>query len=286
MEKSPKYCPSLLLCLITLVSFCSCNRDAMYKRTYTADERLKLSETLLNNAGSSTYYQGSVAERMIIHEGIRYNPESADGQREIGVPYLKRGFASEAYHYYSRAAQRDPEEWLGYKAYCWLYFYRDYKTVLADVEQYDALTPDYVDYPQSTSVNYMRGICHLRLGNYKEAISYLSMHLDKEIQDVGAKYVEPVNYLHLGIAYHKAGESSDAARVFDAGLQNNENIAELHYYKAVNLLSQGSNKEARTSLEFAQEWFSKGGPLTRSYVEEFYALYQEDLNQLMKVIEG
>ena len=38
------------------------------------------------------------------------------------------------------------------------YFYRDYKRALKDIEEYDALTPNFVDYPQWTSVNYMRGI--------------------------------------------------------------------------------------------------------------------------------
>lgn len=281
MEQLQKYYPSALLLLVMTLSLNSCQEEAvLYKRSYTEPEKLKLSETLMNSAGTGTYYQGSVAERMIIHEANSYSLGNADGQRELGVPYLKRGMASESYAYYSAAAKADPEEWLGYKAYCWLYFYRDYKTVLEDVEQYDSITPDYVDYPQSTSVNYMRGISHLRLGNLEDAINFLSMHLEKEIADMGVNYVEPVYYLHLGIAYHQAGQFEKAEEIFNKGITHNKNIAELHFYKAQNLFSMGQHLPASNSLGLAQEWFSKSGQLTRAYVEEFYAIYQEDLSRL------
>jgi len=273
-----------MLLILLYLSMTSCNEESIiYKKAYTENEKLKLSESLLNNAGTGRYYQGSVGERMIIHEGNFYNPGNADGQRELGVPYLKRGFASEANQYYTKAANTDPDEWLGYKAYCWLYFYRDYETVLKEVDKFDALTPDFVDYPQSTSVNYMRGICQLRLGSYKEAIKFLSMHIDKEIEDVGEKYVIAAHYLHLGIAYHKAKHYAQADKIFNAALINNENTAELHYYKAINLLSMKKKKEALASLNLAQEWYSKVGPLTRPYVEEFYAIYPEDITRLKEI---
>ena len=278
MERSLKFYPSASLLMLLLVTLIACNDKAiLYKRSYSEDEKLKLSETLLNSAGTSTYYQGSVSERMIIHESYSYNPDNADVQRELGVPYLKRGMAAESNKYYTQASNADPEEWLGYKVYCWLYFYRDYETVLKEVEQYDAITPDYVDYPQSTSVTYMRGISHLRLGNLDEAISFLSAHLAKEIADVGVNYVEPVYFLHLGIAYHHAGEFEAAENIFNQGLAHNKNIAELYYYKAMNQLSLGQIDLASESLDLAQEWFDRSGSLTRAYVEEFYAIYKEDL---------
>jgi|GEM_PF-6872250 len=110
------------------------------------------------------------------------------------------------------------------------------------------------------------------------------MHLDKELKDVGPKYVEAVPYLHLGIAYHKAGQFKEADEIFNSGLISNNNISELHYYKALNLISMDNKKEAKISLRSAQEWFSKGASISRPYVEEFYAIYQEDLTRLMKNI--
>ncbi len=253
-------------------------QETLYKKDYTLEEKLFLSESLLNNAGNTSYYQGSVGERMVILEGNSLNPGNAHGQRELGVPYLKRGMAAEANRYYGEAIQADPEEWLGYKAYCWLYFYRDYKNVLEELDTYDAFTPDFVDYPQSTSVNYMRGICHLKLGDYDQAIHYLSMHLEKEIKDVGEQYIEPAHYVHMGIAYSNAKQFRQAEDLFKRALANHQNIAELHYYRAKNLSTMGLIKEAEASLLLAKDWFHKAGNLKRPYIEEFYAIYQEDLD--------
>jgi len=264
---------------VFLLGACS-EEDIIYKKTYSDAEKLELSESLLNGAGTDLYYQGTVGERMIINEGICYNPGNAWGQRELGVPYLKRGFASEAQKYYKKAVEADAEEWLGYKAYCWLYFYRDYEMALEEIDRYDAFTPDFVDYPQSTSVNYMRGICHLQLGNYKEATHFLNLHVDMETEDVGLKYVESIAYLLLGMSYHKQGLFEKADSVYSVGLVHNQNTSDLHFYKAQNLLSMGSKKEAEQSFTKAQEWYTKGAKHGRPYVEEFYAIYQEDLNAM------
>jgi hypothetical protein len=57
-------------------------------------------------------------------------------------------------------------------------------------------------------------------------------------------------------------------------LINNNNTAELPYYKALNLLSMNMKKKAITSLNLAQEWYLKVGSLSRPCVEEFYTVYQ------------
>jgi len=178
MVRSLKYYPRACLFVATVFIFSACQQnDVLYQKEYSAKEKLALSESLLNGAGTDLYYQGTVAERMVILEGMKYNPTNAWGQRELGVPYLKRGFAHEAYKYYKKAVEADQAEWQGYMAYCWLYFYRDYETALEAIDAYDKLTPDFVDYPQATSVDYMRGICYLKLGDQDKAIHFMEKHL-------------------------------------------------------------------------------------------------------------
>lgn len=286
MVKSSKCYLSLFLLISIAVFFNACQQsDIIYERSYSEDEQLKLSESLMNGAGTDLYYQGTVGERMIIREGIKYKPNSADGQRELGVPYLKRGFAHEANKYYEKAAEWDPEEWLGYKAYCWLYFYRDYETALEEIDSFDELTPDFVDYPQSTSVNYMRGICYLHLGKYEDAVSYLTQHLEMEIKDVGHEYVDAVSYVLLGASYNKLGQYENADSIYNLGLAHNENTAELHYYKAENLIAMKKLNEADVAITQAQDWYEKGAFLYRPYVEEFYAIYKPDISMLKVLID-
>jgi len=286
MVRSSKYFHSVIIIIAITMLFISCEKEAiLYKRVYTDKEKLALSESLLNSAGTDAYYQGSVAERMIIHEGNKYNPDNAWGQREIGVPYLKRGFAAEANQYYELAAAYDAEEWLGYKAYCWLYFYRDYETALDEVNRFDALTPGEVDYPQSTSVNYMRGICYLQLGRYDEAIDALTLHLNHEIEAVGHKYIEPLPYLSLAMSYQKNGDFEGADSLYSLGIKYNNTTSDLYYYKAKNLLNLNQIEESKVNLDLAQDWYSKGAKNLRPYVEEFFAIYQEDLDELSGEID-
>ena len=269
----------IFFCLAGMIMSCH-GDEVIYKRAYSPDERQELSESLLNAAGTDIYYQGSVAERMLIHEGNQYNPNNAWGEREIGVPYLKRGFAAEAYQYYAKAIEYDPGEWMGYKAYCWLYFYRDYAMALKEVDQCDALTPGIVDYPQSTSVNYMRGICQYFLGDYKEAQQSLSAHLEKEATDVGHEYIDALPYLSLAMTYHKMDNFEKADSLFDLGILHNENSSDLYYYKAMNLMEMDQLLDARIALENAELLYNNGAKNQRPYVEEFFAIYQEDLDLL------
>jgi len=281
--RSSKYYLSCHLFLLTcyLFFYSSCDqKDVIYKKVYSVEAEKKLTETLLNAAGTDLYYQGSVGERMLILEAMKYDPSNAWGERELAVPYLKRGMAAEASAHYLRAAEGDPKEWLGYKMYCWLYFYRDYKYVLKEIDRFDSLTPNFVDYPQSTSVNYMRGICYLQLGDYANAKKYLEMHINLEEKEVGATYVSSLNYILLGMCYQKNGHFEKADSVYSLGLIHNSNTAELHFYKAQNLFLNNQITAARQSLKMAQDWFNKGSIYDRPYVEEFYAIYQEDLDAL------
>jgi len=259
MEKSSNYYLKTFICLLWLICFISCQQNPIiYKKEYTPEEKLALYETLMNASGTNIYYQGSVAERMLIHEGLAFNPSGATGQRELGVPYLKRGFASKANDYYTKAVEEDPQEWLGYKAYCWLYFYRDYKTVLEEVDRYDAYTPDFVDYPQSTSVNFMRGVSYLQLGDYDNAITYLDMHLNFEAENTGYDYVEYVNYVVLGQAYQQKGLHEKADSIYSLGLLHHSKASELHFHKAQNLKLMGKENEAKSSLDLAQNYYTEG----------------------------
>lgn len=261
--------------------FSSCSEEAtLYKRTYTDEEQKALGDRLLTAAGNTAYYQGSPGERAIIFESDRFLPSNGDYYREIGVPYLKRGFAATAYKNYRKAADLDPLNWAGYMAYCWLYFYRDYEMTLQEVEHLDTLTPNFVDYPQSTSVDYMRGVSHLQLGHIDTAIHYLDKHLKFEIESSGEQYVEVMPYQMLGIAYYKKRDFRNAEKIFDEGIKYNSNSADIHYYRSLNYLKMGNLNAAKNAYKTSKSLLDRGIKNTRPYVEEFYAIYPKDLDRL------
>lgn len=284
MENLSKYFLSTVL-IIVFVTMVGCNKkDVLYKRTYAPEEKAFFSDALHQGAGNTNYYQGTVAERFLIMEGDKLVPDKAFSYREMGIPYLKRGMGSEANDWYTKAANRDPKAWAGYLAYCWLYFYRDYDRCIAECNRLDSLTPDFVDYPQSTSVNYMRGLSHLQKGEYDVAIDYLREHLDFEIESVGESYVEAIPFLILGVAYHKKGAYEKAEEVYKQGVKYNNNCPDLHYYRALNSLKLGNQSLAISSTQLAEKYFDVGNKNIRPYVEEFYAIYGHDIENLKKKV--
>lgn len=284
MVKSLTYYLSVLLLSISIYS-CTQESDIIYTKEFSSDERTALAESLINGAGTDLYYQGAVGERMIILEGMKYDPTSAWGWRELGVPYLKRGMAAEAEKYYAKAVESDAKEWQGYKAYCWLYFYRDYEKALHDAQGCDALTPSFVDYPQATSVDYMSGLSYLGLGKIDSAIHYLQKHLDYEIQTTGIEYVEAPDFLNLVLAYAQNNQLDKAQSLLEEAIKHNDTTADLYYHLAKILLQKGNKKEAIRNLDQAEYWIKEDSKNKRSYVEEFNAVYIEDVEQLRKEMQ-
>lgn len=203
----------------------------------------ELSDLLVQ--GSFLYYQGSPGHQLVLEEGLSLAPSSALLHRELGVAYLKRGFADQFPRYYGRAAELDPITWLGWRAYLYLYFYRDYQRAIDDCNQLDPLTPNFVDHPQSTSIDYMRGLAHHQLGEYAVARSYIDMHMDFERSSGDPQYIEKTSYLLSAVNYIALAKLDEALTELDIAVSWGAKWAELHYYRASVLFELGLYEQAR-----------------------------------------
>ena len=72
---------------------------------------------------------------------------------------------------------------------------------------------------------------------------------------------------------------------FMTGLELNPDNANLLFQMAKLHTAAGEKKKALQYLADAQLQFAKGNHNTRSYVEEFYQLYESDLKELAESIE-
>lgn len=284
MEKSLKYCLSFLAA--TIIFSCQKNNYEYYEKEFTPEEKLELAETLLSGMGYRYYYQGSVGEQMLLKHAEIYNPEHAEVWRERGIPYLKRGIASGYLPNYDKCVKYDSLEWQGYRGYCTLYFYRDYKRALIDFNQLDTLTPNFTDYPQATSIDYMRGLCHIGLGNPETALEYLNRFLKKDGERVGYEYLEPVSYIAKGKCLQALNRMDEAQAAFEFGIKNHEKNADMEYYLALHLYEQNKNSEALKWVQKSKESFINSYRNFRPYVEEFFQVYWVDILELEEKILG
>lgn len=272
----------VLYCLagFALVLNIACQRQesVWYEKEFSADEHKELSLSLLDGIGY--YYQGSPASQMLLQEALSYDPNNAKVHREIGVPFLKRGIASAFPNFYGKAADLDPLGWTGWRGYLYLYFYRDYERAIADFNLTDTLTPNQVDYPQSISVDYMRGICYLMIDDYPKAIEYFDRHIAHETNITGFEYIDNKTFLYRGIAYLKQDKIDEAVASFKSGLSIEDDNTDLHFWLAKVQTQQGELAAAKQSLELAQQAFAKDDFNRRYYVEEFFQTYEADLDAL------
>ncbi len=264
--------------------FISCQQEpVLYKKEFSAEEKKQLADQMTNNL-IQKFGQGSVSEVLVLEEALRLQPENGDLWREIGIPYGKRGMAAEFGENYGKSVQYDPLSWQGWRGYMYLYFYRDYERAIADFNAIDDLTPDIVDYPQSTSVHFMRGICYLQLGEYDKALSYWDRHITEELKTNTEKYIDSKTFLFQGITYYKKGDYAKARESFDRGLKHADYNADLWLWSAKLALYNKEKKKGLADLEKAQIQYNKEYQNDRPYVEEFYQMHQADIDEVKEAL--
>lgn len=281
MEKLLKFCLSLLFVGSIGMMSCTSNYD-YYKKEFTKEENIALAKLLIDGRG--WYYQGMPAEQLVFSEASNLDPNYADPHRELGVPYLKRGFAHEFYKHYDKAVELDAKEWAGWRGYLYLYFYRDYKRAIKDFDTLDVLTPNFVDYPQATSVDFMRGIAYMQLEKYDQALAYFDKHILKEKELTGLEYMEPHVFIYKSIIKYKQDKLDEAIKVINIAIGIDAVSADQYYWRAKYYFSNSQNKSALEDIEKARSLFKKGNYNTRNYVEEFYQIYMPDIEALYEDI--
>lgn len=274
MRLSNYYPKVLIISILGLVISCTRPTD-FYKKDFTKAEQKELAEQLIGGRGF--YYQGSEGELLILQESFNYDSTNGTIWREFGVPYLKRGFASEWRNYYDKAVEIDPLNWAGWMGYLHLYFYRDYENAIKNFDHTDELTPGIVDYPQSMSVDYMRGICYLKLDKYKEALAYFNKHIEYEKNSTGIEYIGSHTHLYKGITLMRMNQFDKATEAFELGLAYNKDNSDLMFWLSKLKHRNGEHVLALTMIRKAIIQFEKGHFNSRPYTEDFFQTYLLDL---------
>jgi len=267
MVKSLKYYLSVFF--ITFIFSCKENKADTKKPSsrQLAEVKFKSGEQML---------QGSPESMRRIEEAIAIDSTYAEALRELSVAYLKRGMPHKWKAQYEKAIQHDPQTWVPWRGYLFLWFYRDYKKAIADFNASDTLTT-HIDYPQGHSVDFWRGIAYLGLKDYKNSIAYWDKYIKKETEDTGEDWVELEAFLYRGIAYYESGDASKALEDFNKAIKYFKKTADAKYYKAKIHLENNKPDKALQLLNEATEDFKAGFYNNRPYVETLRQIYLSDL---------
>lgn len=282
MERLKIFCHRKLLLFFILSVFLSCQKDNLYSKEFSVTERKYLARSFVQ--GIDNYRQGSPEQHFLLIEALKSDSTFADIYREIGAPRLKRGIITESIKAYSKAVEYDALGWQGWRGYMYLYFYRDYDNAIKDFDTTDSLTPNFIDYPQSESVDFMRALCYLMKKDYGSALIYFEKYFKHESTIEDLDYVESRAFLYYGMVYYETGNFEEALVKFDLGIKHNNN-ADLMFWKTKTLLLLNANKkDIINSFNITIELFEEEIRNRRPYVEEFFEIYKEDFLELEKTI--
>jgi tetratricopeptide (TPR) repeat protein len=263
MVKSLKFC----LSLFTLLALSNCQSSGDYKE-YSISERKKMSIEYLEN-GEKNFRQGSPQNMELIEIAIKLDPTNATAWRELSVPYLKRGIPHEWKPLFDKAVEIDPVAWQGWRGYLKLFFYRDYESAIDDFNATDTLTPGFTDYPQSMSVDYLRGLAYFQLGDSQKALDYYTTYINEVTVKSGEDWVDIYAFIHRAIVFIKLNEYEKAITDLEKCLKYYSSSSDAYYHLAAINLRLGRKQIAKEQITKAKDLFEKGYYMHRPYVETF-----------------
>jgi tetratricopeptide (TPR) repeat protein len=248
------------------------------------EERKKLSVEFLEK-GEKEFNQGSPLNMYYIEKALVFDSLNAAAWRELSVPYLKRGLAHQWRPLFDKAVEIDPISWQGWRGYLKLFFYRDYESAILDFNATDILTPNFTDYPQDMSVDYLRGLAYLGLRKYDESERYLTKYIDEVVKEKGENWVDVYAFLHRGIVYEYLCEYKKARQDFSIHLKNYNLSSDGYFHLSKLDRLDGNLARAKINLDSARNLFQRGYFMKRPYVESFEQIYISDIDDLEKLIQ-
>ncbi|MFM9838848.1 MAG: tetratricopeptide repeat protein [Cyclobacteriaceae bacterium] len=263
MVKSLKFC----LSLFALLALSNCQNPDEYKE-YSISERKKMSIEYLEN-GEKNFGQGSPQNMELIEIAIKLDTTNAAAWRELSVPYLKRGIPHEWKQLFDKAVKIDPTVWQGWRGYLKLFFYRDYEAAIDDFNATDTLTPGFTDYPQSMSVDYLRGLAYFQLGDSQRALDYYTKYINEVTAKSGEDWVDVYAFIHRAIVFIKLNEYEKAITDLEKCLKYYSSSSDAYYHLAAINLQLGRKQIAKEQIVKAKDLFEKGYYMHRPYVETF-----------------
>lgn len=288
MARSWKYylsCGSIIL-------LCSCNRIDKFYEQFAEEDKVALANqkyTMLKDSNfydTGSYYNNVLKYYTILDEVKDLNPDHAKSWYELSRIYLKYGMLKKWKEHFDMALFLDPLKYQGSRGHILLYYFKDYEKALADFNGVEIINPNGPDYINQTNVHYLMGICHMQLGNYKDALKQFEKYRIDETSSLGEDYLYDSYYLYMGITYIRMRDYQKSIKVLQRGIKGNDNFADFYYHLARAHYFRGDYSEILPLLEKAEMMIYEGNKNKTYDGEEIEEIYLEDVLEFRRYIKS
>lgn len=221
---------------------------------------------------AEVYKQGSDIQLALYDSAIHYNPYNAEFYFKKSIWYKKSGHFTKSFTILNNAVALDPVNYLGYRAWSKLYFLRDFKGCLADLRDLDSLTPDFVDYPWGENMFYLKGLCHMGLSNYEQAIDAFNTAFSQDGDYYSLHY--------KGLCLFELGEFERSFQAFQKCVQIHDKLPDTYYYLSLCHQREGNSEEAIKAVNDCNSLYNNGYRFSLPFVQPFKTIYQADIDAL------
>ena len=265
MEKSLKSYLNFFGLFIFGLSLSQVNCEALQ------DENCKKSCEISNKAEK---FQWNEYAQSLFDEAIKLCPNNDYAYREKAVPFLKSGDFITWKKLIDKAVEINPNQNLGYRAWCRFQFLRDYEGAIEDFTQLEKYRPGNLGHSQNGDYNLYvaKAICFSALNQKEQAIQLLENLFKTKDYNVGL-----YDYYQLGVTYFELNK-------YDKALENFEkqskvyDFAENIYFKSK--VSKIRNKDYLDLKNIALKSYDEGKTMKEAYTHHFNKIYREQIAEL------
>lgn len=264
----------ILLLFLGSTAFLSAQPNCEAYKYFGDELKYKACKAAEKRAG---YYQFSRKYQEALDQAIAIDSTFAFAYRAKSTAYLKSGDFLQWKYLMDKAVQFDPTAQLDYRGWCRYQFFRDYQGAIDDIELLDSL----VEYDIGHSVNgdyhlhLARALCYKALGERELAIDIVQGLLQDSSYFVGI-----YDYLHLGVLYLETEQYDKALAALERQEEEND-LAENRYYKALVLKAMEKAEDYKSQLLLAKKMYMEGKKMFDPYVEQMDKIYLSTIEKAL-----
>lgn len=231
-------------------------------------------DTIKNNL-SKGINQHSRYYRNIMDKNLNNVENNYKFHQTYSYSFKKTGEHYKAMKLLNEAVQKNPIEVLGYRAWCMLYYYRDYEKAINDIDTLMSLTGNCMEVSWGESCLYNKALAYYKLDEFDKAIQTLNEWRDCE-ENYGLSMKDNEYYhFYLARSYHKNNNIKEAINSYQKAItaSGSSYTSEYNYYLALGLYEEGKSKQACELMRNVKVQVDKGNKFNDMYIELFDELY-------------
>lgn len=279
----------LLVAIFLILSLCSENKmQAQVAEEYDLKPYLtKLDsagydindDTLMYQIGYHFNYQGKFdkGNALIKYAITKRESLRAYDYHSWSVLNSKNGNYAIAVEKLEKAMEMDFKEEAPYYGWLLLYYYRDYEKALPILEHYDALTPNFADAPMGEDIHYLKGLCHMQMNNYEQAVTEFDTYINNLATTHGKDFVDVYTFVQKGRCLTQLEKFDEAILSYKNAIKYDDKCSEAYYFMGLTQLKMNKNNEACANFNDALALINKGNKSADVYVEYFHEIYPQQI---------